>query len=304
LKINLFYRGIFYTCLASLFWGIPQPLIFNEIKFIPAIEIVSHRGVWSFIFLLLITVTFNKIDDFLIIFKSYKKILILSLTAILISVNWTGFILAVSFNRVQDASMGYFITPMISIALGYFFLKENISILKLISIVMMFFAIIYLIISMKTFPFIALLIGTTWGIYGFLRKQVNVSAEVGLLYESALISLIALPYLIYLYNQDSGFFLNHSPNTSSYLILAGLVTIFPLFFFNLGVKHIPLGLAGVLFYLAPSFHFITSVFILNENLSLHKLFSFLIIWLAVAIFIIDIYKKEVKFNENNTQLLN
>ena len=304
MKINPYYKGIFYTCLASLFWGMPQPLIFNEIKFIPAIEVASHRGIWSFVFLLIILGLFNKINDFFSIFKSYKKIIVLSITALLISINWTGFILAVSINRVQDASMGYFITPMISIILGFFFLKEKLSILKLISLLMMLIAIIYLIISIKTFPFIALLIGTTWGIYGFLRKQVNVSAEVGLLYESALISLIALPYLIYLYNQDSGFFLNHSPNTSSYLILAGLVTIFPLFFFNLGVKHIPLGLAGVLFYLAPSFHFITSVFILNENLSLHKLFSFLIIWLAVAIFIIDIYKKEVKFNENNTQLLN
>ena len=304
MKINPYYKGIFYTCLASLFWGMPQPLIFNEIKFIPAIEVASHRGIWSFVFLLIILGLFNKINDFFLIFKSYKKIIVLSITALLISINWTGFILAVSINRVQDASMGYFITPMISIILGFFFLKEKLSILKLISLLMMLIAIIYLIISLKTFPFIALLIGTTWGIYGFLRKQVKVSAEVGLLYESALISLIACPYLIYIGFQGSGYFFNHSQNTSFFLILAGLVTIFPLFFFNLGVKNIPLGLAGVLFYLAPSFHFITSVFILNENLSMHKLFSFIIVWVAVVIFIFDIYNKDIKVNENNTQLLN
>ena len=280
--------------MASLFWGIPQPLFFNEIKFIPAIEVAIHRGLWSFIFLLIIIICLGKIQDFFFIFRSKKKILVLSVTAILITINWTGFILAVSINRVQDASMGYFISPMISIALGYFFLKEKISMLKLISILMMFVSIMSLIITLKTFPLLAILIGTTWGIYGLLRKQINISSEIGLLYESGFITLIAGPYLIYLNYQGSSFFLNESSLTSFFLILTGLVTIIPLFCFNLGLKYIPLGFAGVIFYLAPSFHFITSVFILNESISLSKLISFIIIWIAVVIFIIDIFKEEKK----------
>ena len=96
----------------------PQPLIFNEIKFIPPIEVASHRGLWSFLFLIIFLSIFKKKSEFFLIFKSYKKLLILTITAFLISINWTGFILAVSINRVQDASMGYFITPMISISLG------------------------------------------------------------------------------------------------------------------------------------------------------------------------------------------
>ena len=282
----------------------PQPLIFNEIKFIPPIEVASHRGLWSFLFLIIFLSIFKKKNEFFLIFKSYKKLLILTITAFLISINWTGFILAVSINRVQDASMGYFITPMISIALGYFFLNEKLSLLKIISIFLMLSAIIYLIISLNSFPFIAILIGTTWGVYGFLRKQVNVSSEIGLLYESFIITLFATPYLIYLNLDESGFFLNYSTSTSFFLILAGLVTIFPLFFFNRGLKFIPLGFAGVLFYLAPSFHFITSIFILNERLNLHKLFSFIIIWIAVIIFIFDFFKEERKSIESNTQLLN
>ena len=240
---------------------------------------------------------------FFLYFDLKKKILVLSFTAILITINWTGFILAVSINRVQDASMGYFITPMISILLGYFFLKEKISKLRLISILMMLVSIIFLIINLKTLPFVAILIGTTWSIYGLLRKQINVSSEIGLLYESGFITLIAGPYLIYLNYQGSGFFLNETTLTSIFLILTGAVTTFPLFFFNLGVKFIPLGFAGVIFYLVPSFHFITSVFILHEKISLPKLFSFIIIWIAVIIFIIDIFKEEKKFNGNNTQLL-
>ena len=161
--------------------------------------------------------------------------------------------------------------------------------------------IIFLIISQKSFPLIAILIGSTWGIYGLLRKQINVEPEVGLLYESAFITLVAGPYLIYLFNQDLGFFLNHTYATSIFLILAGVVTVFPLFFFNLGLKTIPLGLAGVLFYLAPSFHFITSVFILNENLNLNKLIAFIFIWIAVIVFIIDVIKKDKLTNVNNIQ---
>ena len=173
--------------------------------------------------------------------------------------------------------MGYFITPMISIGLGYFILKEKITKLKLLSVMLMLISIIFLILNLKTFPYIAIIIGTSWGIYGLLRKQIDVSPEVGLFYESFFISFFAFPYLLYLFYQGSGYFLNYNSFTSVFLILTGAVTIFPLFFFNLGVKFIPLGYVGVLFYLAPSFHFITSVFILGETIVLTKLISFFII---------------------------
>ena len=300
MKVKSFYYGIFYTVLASIFWGVPQPLFFNEIKFIPAIEVTFHRGFWSFIFLLIIITLTGKINDFYVIFTSNKKILFLSITAFLITINWTGFILAVSINRLQDASMGYYMTPIISIMLGYFFLNEKLTKLKLISILMMFGSLIFLFISLNKLPFLAMLIGITWGVYGLLRKQINVSSEVGLLYESGLISFIAAPYLIYLNIKGEGFFIEHTSYTSLFLILTGAITIFPLFFFNLGLKFIPLGFAGVIFFLAPSFHFITSIFLLNETLSIYKLTSFIIIWTAVIIFIIDIFREE-KINENSTQ---
>ena len=303
MKIKTFYHGILYTFLASIFWGLPQPLFFNEIKFIPAIETALHRGLWSFFFLLIIILIRGKINDFLDIFKSNKKILFLSLTALLITINWTGFILAVSINRVQDASMGYYMTPMISILLGYFFLNEKLTKLKLISIIMMFVSLILLLISLNTLPLIAILIGITWSVYGLLRKQINISSEIGLLYESGLISFFAAPYLIYLNIKGEGYFLNHTTYTSIFLILTGAITIFPLFFFNLGLKSIPLGFAGVIFFLAPTLHFITSIYILNEPLSTHKLLAFIVIWSAVVIFIIDIFKEE-KINESKTQLLN
>ena len=275
----------------------PQPLIFNEIKYVPPLEVAFHRGLWSFIFLFFILLIFTNIKDFIKIFNSKKNIIILSITASLITINWTGFIFAVSINKVQDASMGYFITPMISILLGYFFLKEKINLLKFLSVILMLISIIYLFFSIKSYPYIALLIGTTWGIYGLLRKQINVSPALGLLYECFVISLFSFPYLFYIYLKGSGFFLNYNSYTTIFLILTGAVTIFPLFFFNLGIKHISLGYAGVLFYLAPTFHFITSVFILKEELQFIKLISFFIIWIGIIIFILDVLIKERNYRE-------
>ena len=146
-----------------------------------------------------------------------------------------------------------------------------------------------------------MIIGTSWGLYGLLKKKINVSSEIGLLYESFLISILALPYIIYIYYNNLGFFLNESLNTNYLLILTGAITVFPLFLFNQGVKFITLGFAGVIFYLAPTLHFFTSIFILDEILSLSKLITFIIIWIAILIFIIDVLKNENKPIENNTR---
>jgi len=291
LKNIFILKGIFYTCLASLFWGMPQPLFFDQIKHVPSIEVAMHRGLWSFVLLFVFLFIFNKTREFQSLFNIPKNIIILSVTASLITVNWTGFIYSVSIKQVQNASLGYFLTPMISISLGYLFLNESININKIISFSLMFLACLILFINLDNFPFIAILIGTTWAIYGLLRKQIKVSPLTGLFYESALITLVALPYLIYLNYSNTGYFKMDLSFTSMMLILTGVVTIFPLFCFNLGLKHISLGLAGVLFYIAPSFHFITSVYLLGEYMALEKLIAFIMIWLGVGVFLYDALKK-------------
>ena len=296
---NNFSKGVILTCIASIFWGLPQPLFFNELNHINTIEVVLHRGLWSFLFLFLILVLFSNLIEFVQIFKSKKKLFILTITALLIASNWGGFIFAVGQERVQDASMGYFITPMISIILGYLFLKENLSLIKIFSVFLMIFAIIFLFINLNKIPYLILLIGSTWAVYGLLRKQINVSPSIGLLYESFVITLISLPYLIYLFVYSESSFLTVNYKTTLFLILTGAVTIFPLFFFNSGLKYIQLGLAGVLFYLAPSFHFITSVFILGENILSSKLISFIIIWIGIILYIYSTFKERVI--ENKTQ---
>ena len=285
-----------FSCIAAIFWGLPQPLFFNELNHVKTIEVVAHRGFWSFIFLFLLLIFISKRSEFIEIFKSRKRIFILTITAFLIATNWAGFIYSVGQERVQDASMGYFITPMISIVLGYIFLNEKITKPKFISVCLMFLGILFLFINVNQFPFLIIWIGTSWALYGLLRKQVDVNPSTGLLYETFIISLMSIPYLVYLFFENENSFFSIDFKTSLFLILTGTVTIFPLFFFNLGLKFIQLGLAGVLFYLAPSFHFITSVFILNEEILLVKLISFMIIWIAIIIYIYDSFKKEIILN--------
>tara|TARA_Y100000591_G_C21521461_1_gene539535 strand:- start:208 stop:666 length:459 start_codon:yes stop_codon:yes gene_type:complete len=152
---------------------------------------------------------------------------------------------------------------------------------------------------MNGVPYLVIAIGTTWAIYGLLRKQINVSPSIGLLYEAFIITLISIPYLFYLYQNGTSSFLTIDNKTTLFLIFTGAVTIFPLFFFNLGLKFIQLGLAGVLFYLAPSFHFFTSVFILGEEILIPKLISFIIIWVGIILYIYDSLKKRTI--ENNIQ---
>ena len=289
MKTN-FIKGIIFACVAALWWGMPQPLFFDEINYIPSLEVAMHRGVWSFFVLFLSLVIFSEIKDFFKLFQSSKKIIILTITSLLIAANWLGFIYSVSINKVQDASLGYFLTPMISISLGFFILNENLNTRKIISVSFMLLACFILFTSLDSFPYLALLIGTTWGVYGLLRKQIEVSPATGLLYESGLITLIALPYLIYLNHLEIGYFSFNLSYISIMLFLTGIVTIIPLFFFNLGLRYTTLSLAGVLFYIAPSFHFITSVFILGENLVNEKFIAFIIIWVGVIIFIYDVAK--------------
>ena len=289
MKTN-FIKGIIFACVAALWWGMPQPLFFDEINYIPSLEVAMHRGVWSFFVLFFSLVIFSEIKDFFKLFKSSKKIIILTITSLLIATNWLGFIYSVSINKVQDASLGYFLTPMISISLGYFILNESLNTRKIISVSLMLLACLILFSSLDHFPYLALLIGTTWGVYGLLRKQIEVSPATGLLYESGLITLIALPYLIYLNHLEIGYFSFNLSYISVMLFLTGIVTIIPLFFFNLGLRYTTLSLAGVLFYIAPSFHFITSVFILGENLANQKFIAFIIIWVGVSIFIYDVVR--------------
>ena len=232
-----------------------------------------------------------------------KQIGLLFISGTLIISNWLMFVWAVNNELILATSLGYFINPLINILFGVLFLSEKLNNAQKTGLLIAASTTIYLGFYIGEPPWIAIFLAVTFGLYGLLRKQIDGKSEIGLLYESGFISVIAAPYIAYLTYNEIGYFINSSTTNSILLILTGAITIFPLFFFNLGVRFIPLGFAGVLFFLTPTLHFLTSAFILNEDINTSKLISFIIIWVAVIIFIIDALREEKKVNESNIQLL-
>lgn len=284
--------GLGYVALAGFIWGCVQVLYFNEIKHIPPLEIIAHRCIWAFVILFIFVIFSTNLKSYVSIFLDSNKLVYLTSTALLLSSNWFFFVKSVSINAVQDAAMGYFISPIFSVVFGYLFFKEKLNRIHLISILLIVFAIGNLIINLGSIPFIALSVATTWSIYGLIKKKIKISSEIGLLFETSLLTPFFIAYIIFLnFNNESNF--NVSEVKSFYFLIgSGIVTAVPLFFFNIGVKKIPLSFSGLMFYLVPTLQFITSIVVLKEELSVLKLISFIIIWLSIILFIRESMKVE------------
>ena len=287
-----YLSGLFFSLLAGTIWGCIQVIYFNHINYIPPLEIIAHRSLWAFFILFFVIISLKNFKKYLLIFNDFRKIFFLSLTALLVSSNWFFFILAVSINKVNESAMGYFISPIFSVAFGYIFFKEKLSKIQLISLLLIIIAIINLIVNLGVLPWISLSLATTWSIYGLIRKKIDVSSEIGLLFETSFLAPFFFTYIIFLKINGIDHFKIDDNYSHFFLIGAGIVTLVPLFFFNLGVKKIPLGIAGLIFYLVPTLQFLTSITYLNEEISYIKLISFIIIWISIIIFIYDSFKKK------------
>ena len=211
----------------------------------------------------------------------------------LIFSNWAVWIYAVATNRVIDASFGYFVMPIISIFLGYFFLKEKISNKGKLSISIVIISILYLLfVDFRTIPWVGLLVAILWSLYNLVRKKINVDTDIGLLIESLFIfpfSLIAL-YIITKSNLND--FDISNPPLMFIFMLAGPMTVIPLFLYVKGVEYSGLGPAGMIFYITPTLQFLLGYFLFNEPVNMQKLLSFILIWIAVSIYLKDLYENK------------
>ena len=289
---NNFNKGIFLTTLGSFWWGFFGVIYFKYISFIGHIEVVIHRSIWTTITLLLTTIIFSKWKIFFTLIKDKKKLLILLFTGILIFLNWAVWIYAVSTDQIIDASFGYFIMPIISVFLGYFFFNEKISKKAKFSIFIVVVSILYLFfIDFRSIPWIGLLVAILWSIYNLVRKKINVDTDVGLFIESLLIfPFILFAFYIITKNNFNDFDIS-DPSLMLILILAGPMTVIPLFLYVRGVELSGLGPAGMIFYITPTLQFILGYFMFNETLNIQKLVSFFLIWIAVFIYLKDLYEK-------------
>jgi chloramphenicol-sensitive protein RarD len=291
MKKNDFNKGVTLTALGSFWWGVIGVIYFKYVSFVGHIEVVLHRCIWTAFFLMITTSYFSKWQIFLNTIRSYKILITLFISGLLIFINWAVWIYAVANNQIIDASFGYFIMPILSVLLGSIFFKELLNTKRKISIILVLISIFFLLfMSFKAIPWVGLIVALSWGFYNLLRKKINVDTDIGLLIESLFILPFALVafYLITQKGLNDFSFVN--PSLMLLLLLAGPMTVIPLFLYVRGVELCGLGATGMIFYITPTFQFILGFFYYNEPFSLIKLVSFILIWIAVFIYLKDLYE--------------
>ena len=291
MKNKDFNKGIALTALGSFWWGVIGVIYFKYIAFVGHIEVVIHRSLWTTAVLILTTTYFSKWSIFYELLKDKRKLITLFFSVLLIFINWAVWIYAVSAGQIIDASFGYFIMPILSVFLGNIFFKEKLNTKRIISIILVISSIFFLIIfNLESIPWVGLIVALSWGFYNLLRKKINVDTDVGLLIESLFIlPFVAVIFYFIIENNLNDFNLNDI-SLMFLLILAGPMTVIPLFLYVRGVELCGLGPTGMIFYITPTFQFILGFFYYNEAFSIIKLVSFILIWIAVFIYLKDLYE--------------
>jgi chloramphenicol-sensitive protein RarD len=244
--------------------------------------------VWT-AFLLLFTISiYSKWNDVFLILKNVKKTLILFICGILIVTNWFTWIYAVVTNRLVDASFGYYIFPILSVFFGIIFLNESYNKKKLLAVSVVIISVIYLLFNFQSIPWVGLIVAITWSTYNLIRKKLKVSADIGLFIESAFMTPFAIIIFYLLTKDGNNFFSPSDLKISFWLFLAGAMTLIPLFLFLKGVELSGLGPTGMIFFFAPTGQFLLGIFYYDEYLDINKLISFIIIWIAVIIYLQDL----------------
>ena len=286
-----FNKGLLLTSIGSFWWGFLGVLYFQYVSFIGHIELVVHRCLWTAVMLILTTTFLSKWKIFFHIISNKKNLIYLFISGILIFINWTIWIYAVATERIIDASFGYFIMPIISVLLGYIFFKEDLNKKRIFSIILVFISILILMFfNLKSLPWVGLIVALSWSLYNLVRKKINVDTDIGLLIESLFIFPFALFVFYLIVKNGLNDFNLFNPGFSLFLILAGPMTVIPLFLYVRGVELIGLGPTGMIFYITPTLQFILGYFYYNEEFSFIKFVSFIIIWIAVIIYLKDLYE--------------
>ena len=278
--------GVLYAVSAFTIWGF-SPIYWKVLANVPAVEIIAHRVVWSFIFLLPLILLQKRWREFTQAITAARTLLILLSSAILVTANWLIYIWAVNNDHLLQASLGYYINPLVNVILGMIFLKERLRIPQIIAVLLAATGVIYLTIDYGQFPWISLLLAMSFGLYGLIRKMAPVSSLVGLAVETLLLTVPSLIYLIYLENIGTGVFLHGSGKIDIFLVCSALVTAVPLLFFALGARRILLSSLGLIQYIGPSGMFLLAILVYNEPFSMPQLWTFIFIWSALIIYSVD-----------------
>ena len=293
MKLTKFSKGIISSSSGSFFWGFLGTVYFQYISFIGVFEIVAHRSFWTCVILLITTSIFKKWKLFKKSIYNKKNVLVLFITSLLIFGNWSVWIYAVSTNKIIDASFGYFIFPIISVFFGYLFLNEKLNVKRIISISLVIISTIYLLLKFSSLPWVGFSVAILWSLYNLLRKKINVETDIGLLIESLFILPIILIIFYLTISTNQNDFVLSDIELMGIIFLAGPMTVIPLFMYVKGVELAGLGASGMVFFITPTAQFLLGFFYFNEPFSNEKFISFILIWIAVFIYLKDLYEKDL-----------
>jgi chloramphenicol-sensitive protein RarD len=286
-------KGTFSAFIAYAMWGV-FPLYFRLLHAVPAFQTMTHRVVWSFVFLILIVILRGEIKPFL---KSITPKLfgLYLVSGVLIALNWLTYVWAVAQGYVLESSLGYFINPLVSVVLGVVFLHEKLRPAQWIPVGLAAIGVLYLTISYGKLPWISLALALTFGFYGLVKKLSPLNSLHGLALETGTIFIPALLYLSVMEFTGAGVFGHSSGSISILLVLTGIVTAIPLILFAIGAQTVPLNTLGLLQYINPTMQFICGVFLFGEPFSHTQLIGFVITWAALIFFTVEnfIHYKQV-----------
>jgi chloramphenicol-sensitive protein RarD len=281
-------KGVGYAIGAYTLWGV-FPIYWKLIHSVPALEIIGHRVIWSFVFVTLITLISGRWVDFKESIHDRKKIWPYILTAILLSINWFTYVWAVNAGYILEASLGYFINPLVSVLLGVVFLKERLRIWQWVSVSLAFVGIVYLTWRYGSLPWIGLTLAFSFAFYGLIKKKASLNSIQGITLETGIMGIPAFGYLLVLEIAGNGAFGNQPPWVLVLLVLAGVVTGLPLLMFGAAARLIPLSTLGFLQYIAPTLQFLIGLVVYQETFSPEMLAGFGLIWVALLVFSFEGY---------------
>lgn len=279
-------KGVIYGAAAYIMWGF-FPIYFKALQMVPPMQIMMHRVVWSFLFVMLLIFLRKEWPSFRESLREPRVLISYTLTAVLLAANWLIYIYGVNSGQVVETSLGYFINPLLSVALGVVFLRERLRLTQWIPVGLAALGVLYLTLQYGSPPWIALALAFSFGMYGLIKKIAPLGSLHGLSLETGIIFLPAVLYLLFAENQGYGAFGHLGWNVTILLALVGVVTALPLLLFGMAARSIPLSLLGILQYIAPSVQFLLGIFLYQEPFSTSLLMGYVIIWLALIIFTLE-----------------
>ena len=279
------------------------PFYFRAVDYVAPIEIIANRIIWSFVLLMIIMTITRQWGTLRIAAGNRKALGLVALGAIFVAANWSTYVIAISTNHALQASLGYFINPLVIVGLGVFVLKERLRPMQWLAVAIAALAVLVLTVSYGSLPWIALILAFSWAIYGFIKRYVGWGAIESIAVETAVLTPVALAVMLVLFLNGTAVFFADGISTSLLLMLAGPITTIPLLFFTGAATRVPFSTLGLLQYITPIGLFIVGVVFFGEEMSQMRWVGFAMIWVALIVFTIDARRHMRTTSLRDAQLL-